>query len=116
MSKAKLCLWTLVFIMPLTQCLAADRFFGFNNTTSTVFTEVYLAPHGTTRWGPNEALNDKDKTWEPGERLLIKAASRAEFDLRVVDRAGRICVKHNIDLTKDSTFEVRDVDLQDCGP
>ena len=43
---------------------APDRFFGYNQTTATVFTGVFLAPEGTDEWGPNEALNDKDKTWE----------------------------------------------------
>ena len=95
--------------------LAADRFFGFNETTSTVFTGVYLAPAGTTTWGPNEALNDKDKVWDAGERLAIKGASRGTFDLKLVDRSGRICLKHGVDLTKDTTFELRDQDLVDCS-
>jgi hypothetical protein len=95
--------------------LAADRFFGFNETTSTVFTGVYLAPQGTTAWGPNEALNDKDKIWDAHERLAFKSASRGKFDLKVVDRSGRICIKRRLDLTKDLTFDIRDQDLLDCG-
>jgi hypothetical protein len=94
---------------------AADHFFGFNETTSTAFTGVYLAPEGTTAWGPNEALNDKDKIWDTGERLSIRGVSRGKFDLKVVDRAGRVCVKHEVDLTKDLTFDIRDQDLLDCG-
>jgi hypothetical protein len=94
--------------------VAADRFFGFNETTSTVFTGVYLAPAGTTAWGPNEALNDKDKVWDSGERLAIKGASRGTFDLKLVDRSGRVCVRHGIDLTRDTTFELRDEDLAGC--
>jgi hypothetical protein len=95
--------------------LAADRFFGFNDTTSTEFTGVYLAPEGTTAWGPNEALNDKDKVWDAGERLAIKSIQRGKFDLKVIDRSGRACVKHGLDLTKDLTFDVRDHDLLNCG-
>ena len=94
---------------------AADRFFGFNETTATVFTGVYLAPEGTAAWGPNEALNDKDKVWDTGERLPIKGVSRGRFDLKMVDRAGRVCIKHGLDLTRDLTFDVRDGDLADCG-
>jgi hypothetical protein len=93
---------------------AADRFSGFNNTTSTVFTGVYLAPEGTVKWGPNEALNDKDKVWDTGERLAIKGASRGKFDLKVVDRSGRTCIKHGIDLSADTTFDIRDEDLRNC--
>jgi hypothetical protein len=96
--------------------LAADRYFGFNETTSTVFKGVYLAPAGTTNWGPNEALNDKDKIWDTGERLKINHASRGVFDLKVVDRTGRACIKHGIDLRKDLTFDIRDQDLAACKP
>jgi hypothetical protein len=95
---------------------AADRFFGFNDTTATVFTGVYLAPQGTSAWGPNEALNDKDKTLDPGERLTIKGVSRGTYDLKVIDRSGRICIKHGVDLTNDTTFDIRDEDLHDCKP
>ena len=94
--------------------LAADRFSGFNETASTEFTGVYLAPRGTSQWGPNQALNDKDKSWEPGERLQVKGASRDVFDLKVVDRAGHVCIKHGIDLTNDTTFDIRDADLNGC--
>jgi hypothetical protein len=101
-------------ILAASSVFAADRFFGFNETTSTVFTGVYLAPEGTTAWGPNEALNDKDKTWDSGERLAIKGVSRGKFDLKVVDQSGRVCIKHGLDLTKDTTFDVRDQDFADC--
>jgi hypothetical protein len=94
--------------------VAADRFLGFNETTATVFTGVYFAPAGTTGWGPNEALNDKDKTWESGERLAIKGVSRGTFDLKLIDQAGHVCIKHGLDLSKDTTFEIRDQDLADC--
>ena len=96
--------------------LAADRFFGFNDTTSTVFTGVYLAPAGTTAWGSNQALNDKDKTWESGERLAITGLPRGRFDLKVVDKSGRTCIKHGIDTTRDTSFDIRDQDLRDCTP
>ena len=94
---------------------AADRFFGFNETTATVFTGVYLAPEGTDGWGPNEALNDKDKVWDTGERLPIKNVSRGRFDLKTIDRSGRVCVKQGLDLTRDLTFDIRDDDLVRCG-
>ena len=108
-----LCLTLLCIVAPVTTN-AADRFFGFNDTTSTVFTGVFLAPAGTTVWGPDEALNDKDKVWDPGERLAIKSISRGRFDLKVIDRSGRVCVKRGLDLTHDLTFDIRDQDLADC--
>lgn len=94
---------------------AADRFFGYNHTTATDFTDVFLAPAGTDRWGPNQALNDKDHTWESGERLSMTDMSRGQFDLKVVDRAGVECIIRGIDLTRDTTFDLRDGDLANCN-
>lgn len=96
--------------------LAAERFVGFNNTTSTVFTGVFLAPAGTTAWGTNQALNDKDKVWDFGERLVISGVARGLYDLKIVEPSGRICIKTGLDLTHDLTFDIRDADLMNCGP
>jgi hypothetical protein len=112
--RGKFLLLAILCGLPASGASAADRFSGFNNTTSTVFTGVFLAPEGTVKWGPNEALNDKDKVWDVSERLAITHIWRGKFDLKVVDRSGRTCVKHGLDLTKDLTFEIRDEDLARC--
>jgi hypothetical protein len=93
---------------------AADRFFLYNLTTATTFTGVYLAPAGSGRWGSNQALNDKDKEVDPSERLSIKDIERGRFDAKLVDQKGRTCIRHGIDLSKDTTFDIRDADLADC--
>jgi hypothetical protein len=93
---------------------AADRYFAYNETTSTSFSGVYLAPAGTTQWGSNEALNDKDKTLDYGERLSLTGLSRARYDVKLVDSKGHTCIKKNVDLTKDTSFEIRDGDLAGC--
>jgi hypothetical protein len=93
---------------------AADRFFAYNLTTSTDFVGVFLAPAGTLAWGVNQALNDRDKALDPGERLAITGISRGRFDVKLQDRQGRICIKHGIVLTTDTTFDIRDSDLADC--
>jgi hypothetical protein len=93
---------------------AADRFFLYNLTTVTTFTGVYLAPAGSDHWGHNQALNDKDKAIDPSERLPIKDIEHGRFDVKLVDRKGRTCVRHGIDLSKDTTFDIRDTDLTDC--
>ena len=93
---------------------AADRFFLYNLTTSATFTGVYLAPAGTDHWGSNQALNDKDKTVDPSERLAIKDIERGRFDAKIVDQKGRTCIRRGIDLSKDTTFDIRDTDLTDC--
>ncbi|HEX3990840.1 MAG TPA: hypothetical protein VHX39_06680, partial [Acetobacteraceae bacterium] len=75
---------------------------------------VYLAPAGSGHWGDNQALNDKDKEVDSSERLQIKDIERGRFDVKVVDKAGRTCIKRDIDLGKDTTFDIRDSDLKDC--
>src|SRR3954468_5519804 len=44
---------------------AADRFYVYNMTTATEFKGIYLAPAGTTDWGRNQTLNDKDQRQGP---------------------------------------------------
>ena len=93
---------------------AADRFFLYNLTASTTFTGFYLAPAGSEHWGTNQALNDKDRELDPSERLQIKDIERGQFDAKIVDKAGRTCIKLAIDLAKDTTFDIRDSDLKNC--
>jgi hypothetical protein len=93
---------------------AADRLFLYNLTTATTFTGVYLAPAGSERWGSNQALNDKDKELDPSERLVIKDVERGRVDAKLVDQNGRTCIRRGIDLSKDTTFDIRDTDLTEC--
>lgn len=93
---------------------AAERFFVYNLTTSTEFTGVFLAPAGTEKWGPNQALNDKDKSLETSERLPLIGISHGMFDVKLQDRKGHVCVKHGVDLARDTSFDIRDADLADC--
>ena len=93
---------------------AADRYFLYNLTTAATFTGVYLAPEGTGDWGGNQALNDKDKSVDPSERLPIAGIRHGRFDVKLVDRKGRTCFARGIDLSKDTTFEIRDKNLTEC--
>ncbi len=93
---------------------AADRFFAYNLTTSTEFTGLFLAPAGTENWGANQALNDKDKSLDASERLLLTGIAHGRFDVKLRDRKGRTCVKRDVDLTRDTSFDIRDDDLADC--
>jgi hypothetical protein len=93
---------------------ADQRFFVYDLTTATKFTEVYLAPSGSARWGANQAANDKDRVLDPGERLLITAVARGIYDVKFVDPDGRICIKTGVNLTRETTFDIRDIDLAKC--
>lgn len=93
---------------------AADRFFVYNLTTSTEFTGIFLAPAGTRNWGPNQALNDKDHSLDVTERLSIIGIVRGRFDVKLQTEAGRTCIKSDVDLTKETTFDIRDADIVGC--
>lgn len=93
---------------------AADRLFVYNQTTATEFTGVYLAPEGTQDWGRDQALNDKDHSLQTSERLPITDLRHGRFAVNLVDRKGRTCLLPAVDLTKDSSFEIRDGDLAGC--
>ncbi len=93
---------------------AADRFYVYNNTTATELKGIYLAPAGTQKWGPNQTLNDKDHSLEVSERLPITGISRGRFDVKLEGENGRTCIKRGVDLSGDTTFDIRDSDLTDC--
>ncbi len=87
-----------------------ERFFVYNLTSSTDLGGVFLAPAGTTQWGPNQVLNDKDHQVEPTERVAMTGVAHGVFDVRVVTAAGHACVKR-VDLTRETTFDIVDADL-----
>jgi hypothetical protein len=90
------------------------KFFAYNNTTRTDFTGLYMAPAGTESWGPNQALNDKDKILDAGERLTLIGLSPGTFSVKLVDRSSRTCILQDVDLTKEKSFDIRDGQLSNC--
>lgn len=93
---------------------AGAKYFAYNLTATTDFPGVYLAPAGTTKWGPNEALNDDDKELDFGERLTLTGVAAGIYDVKLVDKAGRTCIMHGVNMTKETSFEIRDSSLTDC--
>jgi hypothetical protein len=94
---------------------AAAKYFAYNMTAVTNFSGVYLAPAGTTGWGPNQALNDNDKELQFGERLTLTGINPGTYDVKLVDEKGRTCIMHGVNLTKETSFEIRDGNLNDCN-
>jgi hypothetical protein len=93
---------------------AGTNYFAYNSTAVTTFTGVYLAPTGTTQWGTNQALNDDDKELDFGERLTLTGLNPGLYDVKLVDQKGRTCIMHRVDMTKETSFEIRDASLTDC--
>jgi hypothetical protein len=93
---------------------AGSTYFAYNMTAVTTFTGVYLTPIGTTQWGPNQALNDDDKELDFGERLTLTGLTPGIYDVKLVDKKGRTCILHHVDLTKTTSFDIRDSGLTNC--
>lgn len=93
---------------------AASQYFAYNETTSTTLTGVYLAPGGTTNWGANETLNDKDHSLDFGERLRLTGITPGRYDVKLVTDKGKTCVRKGVDLSHETSFEIRDGDLAGC--
>jgi len=95
---------------------AADHLQFWNLTANTV-KELYLAPAGTTDWGPNQCLNDaEDKTVEADEKLPLKGVDAGRYDVKLSDVTGRHCLVRNVTVraTGKYAFSIAEKDLTDC--
>jgi hypothetical protein len=87
----------------------------FWNLTRHTVSELYLAPTGTTDWGPNQCKNDKDGTVDVDERLRINGVSSGQFDVKLVDVSGRTCVVRNIKVETGQIFSIEEKELTSCA-
>ena len=95
---------------------AADHLQFWNLTANTI-NELYMAPAGTTNWGPNQCLNDvEDKTVEADEKLPLKGIDAGRYDVKLADVTGRHCLVKNVTVraTGKYAFSIAEKDLTDC--
>jgi hypothetical protein len=100
-------------------CLAAAPPTQFWNLTSVTISKVYLAKPGTTSWGPNQCLNDPDKSVDPDERLKLTGFTPgATYDVKLADEHGRSCVLHGVHFrtTGKYAFSVSEQQMASCHP
>jgi hypothetical protein len=93
---------------------AQDRPMRFWNLTRYTISEFYLAPAGTTDWGPNQCRNDKDGTVDHDERLRITGVSPGSYDAKLTDMSGRTCIVRNIKISAGEIFSIEEKDLTSC--
>ena len=86
----------------------------FWNLTRQTISEFYLAPAGTTDWGPNQCKNDKDGTVDPDERLRITGVPPGTYDIRLRDVSGRICIVRGIKVEAGEIFSIEEKELTSC--
>ena len=111
--------FVIVIIMALaaaTGAAAKDRPTQFWNLTVNSISEFYLAPAGTSNWGPNQCKNDKDGTVDSDERLRITDVPPGAYDVKLTDATGRTCIVHNIKVETGSIFSIEERDLKSCDP
>src|SRR4051794_19371466 len=86
----------------------------WNLTTATI-SNVQLSPAGKNSWGPNQALNDRDKEVDHDERLRITGIEPGRYDAKVGYRDSRQCLVRDIEIKADAVFSIADKDLKDCN-
>jgi hypothetical protein len=106
----------LVFSLMLASSMAFSQArTRFWNLTHMRISEFYLAPAGTTNWGPNQAKNDKDGVADPDERLNITGVQSGTYDIKLADKEGRICQVHGVKVEVGQIFSIDEKELTSCN-
>lgn len=107
-----ICLFSLV--LP-SFAMAQGKGIRFWNLTTSTISSFQLSLAGKNDWGPNQALNDKDKEVDHDERLRITGIEPGRYDAKVGYRDSRQCVVRDIEIKADAVFSISDKDLKDCN-
>ena len=110
----KIAFTTLVLAAASSAAFAQGRPTRFWNLTRHTISEFYLAPTGTTNFGPNQCKNDKDGTVDPDERLRISGVAPGTYDAKLKDVSGRSCLVRNIKVEAGEIFSIEEKELTDC--
>ena len=102
-------------VSAVSAALAQDRPTRFWNLTQGRISEFYLAPAGTTNWGPNQAKNDKDGVVDPDERLRITGVTSGTYDAKLTGLSGRTCLVHGVKVEAGAIFQIDEKDLTSCN-
>jgi hypothetical protein len=103
-------------ILPSQAGLAAAEGKGarFWNLTSSTVAKLYLSPAGKNEWGADLCASDPDGAVDHDERLKLPGVTPGEYDLKLADKRGKVCLVRNVKIEADKVFSVQDKDLTDC--
>ena len=104
----------IVLLASSSQLAAQGKGIRLWNLTTATISNFQLSPAGKDSWGPNQALNDKDKEVDHDERLRITGIEPGRYDAKVGYRGSRQCLVRDIEIKADAVFSVSDKDLKDC--
>jgi hypothetical protein len=96
------------------EATAESRPTRFWNLTRNAISEFYLAPAGTSNWGPNQCKNDKDGSVDSDERLRITDVASGTYDAKFADAMGRVCIVRNVKIEVGAIFSIEEKDLASC--
>jgi len=104
----------LVWLAAASGAATAEGPTRFWNLTKNTISELYLAPAGTSNWGPNQCKNDKDGSVDHDERLRITDVATGTYDAKLADTIGRVCIVRNIKIEVGAIFAIEEKDLVSC--
>jgi hypothetical protein len=112
----KLCLVALMLVTAAATYTAAaqQRPARFWNLTKNTISQFYLAPTGTSDWGPDQCKNDKDGRVDFDERLSISNLPSGIYDAKFTDVTGRTCTVQKIKIEPGVIFSIAEKDLTNC--
>jgi hypothetical protein len=113
-AMQRILLVALALMVTASTALAQGRPTRFWNLTRHTISEFYLAPAGTTNWGPNQCKNDKDGTVDADERLPITDVTAGNYDAKLVDVSGRTCLVRNVKVEIGQIFSIEEKELTSC--
>ncbi len=96
------------------EATAKGRPTQFWNLTRNTISEFYLAPAGTSNWGPNQCKNDKDGSVDSDERLRVTDVASGTYDAKFTDATGRVCIVRNIKIEAGAIFAIEEKGLTSC--
>ena len=102
-------------LLSTSQLMAQGKGIRLWNLTTATVSNFQLSPAGKDSWGPNQALNDRDKEVDHDERLRITGIEPGRYDARVGYRNSRQCLVRDIEIKADAVFSIADKDLKDCN-
>jgi hypothetical protein len=114
MSRALFALVVVLLAAP-NQLMAQGKGIRLWNLTTARMTGFELSAAGKSDWGPNQTLNDRDKTVDHDERLRITGVEPGRYDAKVSYDGSRQCFVRDIEIKADAVFSIADKDLKDCN-
>ena len=102
-------------VLATSELLAQGKGIRLWNLTTATISNFQLSLAGKDSWGPNQALNDRDKEVDHDERLRITGIEPGRYDAKVGYRDSRQCRVRDIEIKADAVFSIADKDLKDCN-